>query len=279
MQEHTPSPATVIREGASDPDVCDKMYLLIYGYEYAPRSIEIEGGDSSVIMRVPVTGILAHSPVGWHLLETGLNPSFARDRSMFGKIYPFGDPELRGPGDPLMELLDICGVRFDEIVGAATSHLHIDHGGGIPHFYGGSRVSIQRDELEFGLNVAGEPEAYWRPDYDNDAISWNLLDGDAQIAPGIDAISTPGHTPGHMSYRVRLRDSGTWIFAADAIILTENIEKDTPIGFSYRLEDDPKRRQSHDRLVELAEQENARLVPGHCPVVWPTFDAPPLYYT
>lgn len=256
--------------------VCDKMFLLMFGWEYAPRYIEIEGGDDD-IMRVPVTGILAHSPAGWFLLETGLNPDFARDRSLFANIYPFGDPELRGPGDPLVELLDLCGVTLDELIGVAVSHLHIDHGGGLPHMLDGPTVHIQRRELEFGLQTAGEAEAYWRPDFESARLNWNLLDGDATLAPGIDAISTPGHTPGHMSYRVRL-ESGTWIFAADAIILTENIEKDLPIGFSYLPEDDPLRRVSHDRLINLAKEEGARLVPGHCPVAWPQFSGPPLYY-
>jgi N-acyl homoserine lactone hydrolase len=106
-------------------------------------------------------------------------------------------------------------------------------------------------------------------DYADPAIAWRELDGDGVIAPGIDALSTPGHTPGHMSYRVRMEDGTTWLFAMDAIDLQEGIDTDTPIGWSAVAEDAPLRRASHDRLVALAAAEGARLVAGHCPVTWP----------
>jgi hypothetical protein len=73
-----------------------------------------------------------------------------------------------------------------------------------------------------------------------------------------------------MSYRVRMAQSGTWLFAVDAIDLQRGIDEDTPIGWSADPADAPLRRASHDRLVALAAAEDARLVPGHCPVTWPT---------
>ena len=102
-----------------------------------------------------------------------------------------------------------------------------------------------------------------------DDLRWRRLDGDEEIAPGIDAVSTPGHSPGHMSYRVRMRESGTWLFAVDAIDLQKGIDEDRTVGWSADPDDAPLRRSSHDRLVALAAAEDARLVAGHCPVTWP----------
>jgi glyoxylase-like metal-dependent hydrolase (beta-lactamase superfamily II) len=128
-------------------------------------------------------------------------------------------------------------------------------------------VYVQRRELEFARSPAAPDAAYVPDDYAG-AIDWRELDGDGRIAPGIDALSTPGHTPGHMSYRVRAGDE-TWLFAMDAIDLQEGIDTDTTIGWSADEADVPLRRASHDRLVALAAAEGARLVAGHCPVTWP----------
>jgi glyoxylase-like metal-dependent hydrolase (beta-lactamase superfamily II) len=35
-----------------------------------------------------------------------------------------------------------------------------------------------------------------------------MIEGDAQLATGIHAVATPGHTPGHMAFRVDMRESG-----------------------------------------------------------------------
>ena len=153
-------------------------------------------------------------------------------------------------------------------------HLHLDHAGGLRHLAGHVPVTIQARELDFALTQrAGRAEAYVREDYELGGLSWRTIDGDAEIAPGIDAVFTPGHTPGHMSYRVRMAKSGTWLFAVDAIDLAQGIREDRPIGWSADPADAALRRTSHDRLIALAAEEDARLVPGHCPETWPPLAA------
>jgi glyoxylase-like metal-dependent hydrolase (beta-lactamase superfamily II) len=158
-----------------------------------------------------------------------------------------------------------------------VSHLHVDHTGGLSHLAAGPPVFVQRAELEYGLDVATEAQGYWPADYADERIRWQPLDGDAEIAAGIHALSTPGHAPGHMSFRIDMAVSGSWLFAFDAVPLAENVERDDPIGVGSRAEDAPLRRTSHDRLVALAEESGARLVPGHCPTTWPGLPAPPSF--
>lgn len=46
-----------------------------------------------------------------------------------------------------------------------------------------------------------------------------LADGDAEIAPGVSAVLTAGHTPGHQSFVVSLDESAGgagFVFAFDA---------------------------------------------------------------
>lgn len=76
-----------------------------------------------------------------------------------------------------------------------------------------------------------------------------------------------------------MTQSGTWLFAVDAIDLAEGIERNLPIGWSADEADAPSRRISHDRLIAMAREEGARLVPGHCPATWPMLRQPPKHYS
>lgn len=248
--------------------VCDRMFLLSLGWEYAPESVSLEGGDRT-FHRLPLIGVLAHSPAGWVLLETGCDP-----RPYVGvtedKLYGTWLPEFDTEGDPLLEAMAAHGVAPGDLAAAAVSHLHVDHAGGLHHLAAaGVEVAIQAKELEFGRERAGDAEFYRREDYMLDDLRWRELDGDEEIVPGVEAVFTPGHSPGHMSYRVRMRESGTWLFAVDAIDLQRGIDEDREIGWSADPADAPLRRTSHERLLALSAAEDARLVPGHCPVVWP----------
>jgi N-acyl homoserine lactone hydrolase len=262
--------AATPREAAAAPregGVCDRLFCLTLGWEHVPEFVSLEGG-SRAILREPVIGIVARSPIGWVLLETGIDARPYRDGG--SPLYAFGAPEFPTDGDPLLDALASVGLAPDDLALAAVSHLHVDHAGGLRHLAAaGVEIAIQRRELAFGLERAGDPEFYRREDYSQPDLRWRPLDGDASIAPGIDAISTPGHAPGHMSYRVTMAESGTWIFAIDAIDLGRGIAEDRCIGWSADPADDPLRRRSHDRLVALAAAEGARLVPGHCPETWP----------
>ncbi|MGE4428246.1 MAG: N-acyl homoserine lactonase family protein [Solirubrobacteraceae bacterium] len=253
-------------------ELCDRLIGLTLGWEHCSRWLSLQDGGSEQL-RLPVIAVLAHGPSGWTLLDTGLSPAM-RDAERAGRIYPRLPPEFPGPEDPLLDALAACDVALADVTTVAVSHLHVDHTGGLEHLADGRPVVIQGDELAFGRTADADGCGYLREDYDRPGIAWRTLDGDGPIAPGIDAIATPGHTPGHMSYRVRTV-AGTWIFAMDAIDLQDGIDTDTPIGSTARPQDDPLRRTSHDRLVALAAAEGAHLIPGHCPRVWPSFPGPP----
>jgi glyoxylase-like metal-dependent hydrolase (beta-lactamase superfamily II) len=253
---------------------CDRLIGLTLGHEWQPRRISLEGGGDELV-RLPVIAVLAHGPVGWTLLDTGFAPSI-RDRDRSRLVFRTRAPELPGPGDPLVEALAACGLTTDDLALVAISHLHVDHTGGLAHVADGRPVAIQRRELAFGLDRATPDVGYLRDEYALPGLAWRPLDGDAEIAPGIDAVSTPGHTPGHMSFRVRMVDGTVWLFAMDAIDLRAGLDGDTPIGSAADPADDALRRRSHDRLVALAAAEGAQLVPGHCPDSWPAVPGPPV---
>ena len=180
---------------------------------------------------------------------------------------------LPGPGEPLEEALEKAGVGVPSITAVALSHLHNDHAGGLRHFSGRAPVHIQKAELSYGLSEHPGPEEHgmFRIDYDDPAIDWRLLDGDGEIAPGVTALFTPGHTPGHQSFVVDLDTSvggGGLVFAFDAADLEENVAGELAVGTFINCE--PSRTvESIRRLKSVALDRGYDVVPGHDPVAWP----------
>jgi N-acyl homoserine lactone hydrolase len=249
-----------------------EIVLLTLGWEDLPRAVSIEGAPSQERMREPVPGILLHADGGWLLLDTGFNTALLHDAALRRRFH--GRPTYRailpGPGEPLEEALSHAGIEISEVRAVGLSHLHVDHAGGLRHFTG-VPVHCQRRELEFGLTAEAERHAIYRVDFDDPAHDWHLADGDVEIAPGVTAILTAGHTPGHQSFVVDLDESvggGGFVFAFDAADLTENIEQEVSIG--GRVDATPEECiEQVRRLKAMAAERGYPLIPGHDPVVWP----------
>ena len=92
-----------------------------------------------------------------------------------------------------------------------------------------------------------------------------------EIAPGVTAIPTFGHTPGNQSFMVELDESvggGGYVFAFDAADLTENIEQELAIGGVVDI-DPMETIEPIRRLKKLSAERGFKLIPGHDPHVWP----------
>jgi N-acyl homoserine lactone hydrolase len=248
-----------------------RIVPLTLGWEELPKSVSVHGASADQRLREPVPGLLLECDGGWLLLDTGFNTALIRDPALRRRFYPdpVYRPVLPGPGEPLEEALDAAGIDLADIHAVAVSHLHSDHAGGLKHFAGRVPVHVQRAELAYGLS-GPEPEEHsiYRIDFDDPRIDWRQADGDVQIAPGVTAVLTAGHTPGHQSFVVDLAEGGGFVFAFDAADLTENIEHELPIGSTINVAPqetvEPIR-----RLKRLAAERGYRLIPGHDPVVWP----------
>jgi glyoxylase-like metal-dependent hydrolase (beta-lactamase superfamily II) len=254
---------------------CESVHCLTVGYEFVPRNWTLEGETDESPVRLPLTALLVRAADRWILVDTGLGPEF-RELEFSRRWYQWGDPEMPGDDpDPLLDQLRQCGVSLDEIDALVMSHLHVDHTGGIRYFADGRPVYIQAAELDFGLTDEAEPAQY-RPHYDDAAIDWQRLDGDAEIADGFRAFHTPGHAPGHQSFLIELAGGDRVLFPFDAVPMMENVDRDAPIDVGSLPEQHHLLRESHDRVVALAKSEGARLLPGHCPTTWPALDNVPV---
>jgi N-acyl homoserine lactone hydrolase len=252
-----------------------RVVPLTLGWENLPRSVSIHGDTSGEMLREPVPGVLLLCDGGWLLLDTGFNTALIRDPWLRRRFHgnPLEQPVLPGPGEPVEEALAAVGVDLADVHAVAVSHLHLDHAGGLKLFAGRVPVHVQRRELAYGLNNTTGPEenGIFRIDYDDPRLDWRQADGDTEIAPGVTAVLTVGHTPGHQSFIVDLDESvggGGLVFAFDAADLTVNIEEELPVGGFIDVEPEVTV-VAIRKLKSLAATRGYRIVPGHDPVAWP----------
>lgn len=100
-----------------------------------------------------------------------------------------------------------------------------------------------------------------------------LIDQDSELCPGVTLLATPGHAPGHLSLLVRLPQTGAVLLTGDAISRPSELQE----GFGGAW--DPGLARHHaERLLALAQQEQALVIYGHDPAQWPTLRKAPLFY-
>jgi N-acyl homoserine lactone hydrolase len=255
-----------------------RVIPLTVGWERLPKSYSVHGDDSGAMLVEPVPAIALDTDDGWALIDTGFNTTLIRDARFYerfhGRNHSITAILPEGDGEPLEQALAEHRVALEDITRIYLSHLHNDHAGGLRLFDSGIPVFVQRRELEYGLGDHPFPEQHgmFRIDYDDPRIDWRLLDGDVELVPGITALLTPGHTPGHQSFVIECQDGRGWVFAFDAADLTENLEREiAPGGFVHCSAADAL--EPILRLKAIAAQRGLPLVPGHDPDAWPALTA------
>lgn len=279
----------------------ERLFILQFGAERVAKGLSVKGGGGQLYWE-PLTGVVVETSQGWVLLDSGMSRAASEDMrnqaayavaaQAFGAtgdgdqpwhLYPPppdpGSWTWAPEGDPLEDALAWVGLAPEDLSLAAVSHLHLDHSGGIPRLAAaGVPVAVQREELTFARRgTPGLSDGYHAPDWSDERTQWDLLDGDTELAPGVWALSTPGHTPGHMSFRVDLPDTGSWIFTADAADLVQNLYDRVPPGSCAGggPADEKAAAASLERLLAEGRREDARLIPGHDQVLLNAVRHPP----
>jgi glyoxylase-like metal-dependent hydrolase (beta-lactamase superfamily II) len=262
-----------------------RVIPLTFGWEHLPKRISTPlGPDPERHLRYPVPGLLVDVGDGYLLFDTGFNTTIVNDPALYERFWGPAERslgverivELAGdPGrDPVESAFELVGIDPAEVVGVVISHFHNDHAGGLRLFADRVPVHVQRAEHEYAFAdpARAERDAMHAIDYDHPRIDWRLADGDVELAPGVTAVQSVGHTPGHQSLVVELPDGSGYVFAADAADLVENIEHEQAVTAADG-RDPAVTVEAIRRLKAIAAERGFRLVPGHDPEVWPAFAA------
>ena len=139
------------------------------------------------------------TPAGVLLLDTGLGEADDETEAWY-----------RPRRVSLSGALATAGLTNADIALVANCHLHFDHIGGNPQLVG-RPLFCQRTELETARG--GDYTVAELVDFDG--ARYELLDGEAEIAPGVHVVPTPGHVDGHQSVVVEC-DDGSVVLAGQA---------------------------------------------------------------
>ena len=111
---------------------------------------------------------------------------------------------------PLATELAEHGWTLDDVYLVVNCHLHFDHCGGNPLF-DGRPIVTQRGELSTARAGGYTVEEL----VDFPGASYDELDGEAELLPGVHVVPTPGHVDGHQSLVVEC-DDGSIVLAGQS---------------------------------------------------------------
>ena len=242
------------------------LYAIQNGFMGFQRSGLFYGDFSAESVRIPITCYLVRTSDATFLFDTGLSPRAVPGLLRSDPLAQFGEADL------LVHRLDALGLGPDDIDGVVLSHLHYDHAGGA-ELFAKSELVVQRDEYAAAHYPAPFfASFYYRKNFDLPGYRWRLVDGDAELVPGLTLLRSDGHTPGHQSLLVQLPESGPVILAGDACYWQEHIDAERVPGVVYN---PALALHSIKRLKTLARLTGGRIFPGHDPAFWETVTQSP----
>lgn len=199
------------------------------------------------------------------LIDTGVGDRWdAGQRDLFGMERRAGQ---------LLTELGAAGIERDSITDVVLSHLHFDHVGGacldradgMQPAFPQARWWVQRQQWDWARRPSERDRASFRSeDFDVLAASGTLelLDGAAEILPGLRLVPAHGHTPGMQVAEFHTRQ-GVMIFLADLIPMAAHLHLPWIAGYDLN----PLLTLSEKRqLLSRAVEEDYLLVFSHDPV-------------
>jgi len=184
---------------------------------------------------IPVSMWILKHPKGIVVFDTGNNVAISDGADNCKKYWAAGNCDFFKPSQTRADVIDQqlakLGIKVDDVKVVVSSHSHLDHSGNIAMFPKAIHV-FQKKELYQG---------YWPEKFQgretngsfvlNDLVSaraynYMELEGDYDLFGDgtVHILSTPGHTLGHQSMKVKLPQTGSVIISQDAIWMQENAD-------------------------------------------------------
>ncbi len=103
-------------------------------------------------------------------------------------------------GTPVEDSLQKIGVSASDIETIILTHIHLDHFLNAKKFPN-AKLIVQEKELAFARNPHPLSVGIYQPTL-LEGLTFETVDGDTEIMPGIEVIFTPGHSPGGQSVSI-----------------------------------------------------------------------------
>ena len=183
---------------------------------------------------------------------------------------------LERPNGTMLDHLARLGVQPGAVDLVINTHLHVDHCSGntyasvnsesLPTFPNAEYV-VQRREYEDAMRPNERTRATYLTENNAPLVASGqmlLLDGDAELAPGVWGVVAPGHTPGLMV--IRLESGGQHaLYVGDLAMYGVHFEK---LGWMTAYDVEPLRTlESKRRWQAWARETDAILIFQHDPTL------------
>jgi len=223
--------------------------------------------DKSRQITIPVSMWVIEHPKGLVVFDTGNNVAVGEDCKAY---WAPGNCDFLKPSQKREDVIDMqlkkLGYSADKVKVVVTSHSHLDHIGNIEMFPKAIHV-LQKKELYQAwwpekFQGRTSPGSFVMADIDN-AREFNYLElnGDYDLFGdgSVIILSTPGHTIGHQSMKVKTASGQSIIISQDAVWMQENLDG-YPAGLNYSVKDYT---DSVNRLKMMRDIENTELFMAH----------------
>src|SRR5690348_2382282 len=193
-----------------------KIWPLLTGTIRYEKCLSTRNRGHGSFIDAPILAYLIETTNGRILYDAGCDYRKVADPSSRGRYFDSMLPTVEAPLMPdswrIPGYLAKLGLMPSDIDIVFIGHLHFDHVGGLIDLPG-CEVHIQQEELaaaRTGLDGSVFADELVNSD------GWFAQSGEYSVAPGIRAITSPGHTAGHMSLFVELKKRRPVILCGDA---------------------------------------------------------------
>jgi glyoxylase-like metal-dependent hydrolase (beta-lactamase superfamily II) len=249
-----------------------RLDTLSDGNLVLPKSFSLgetppEGADA-ILEKYGITGDALTPDCNITLLRTG------------GRTVLFdagAGQEFMPTAGKLMDAFDALGIDPFDVTDVVFTHAHPDHLWGVLDDFGDllfpdAAYYIARSEWDYWtdpdtVSTIGQNRVTFavgaknRLELLSEQIS--LFEDDQEILPGVLSRLTAGHTPGHMSFEVRM--GGESVMIVGDSIVNHHLAFAQPAWISESDQDAPRAAETRVSLLEQLSQSQMRMIGFHLP--------------
>ncbi|TAK75659.1 MAG: N-acyl homoserine lactonase family protein [Aquabacterium sp.] len=247
-----------------------KLWPLLTALHRYDKSISTWRRNQGQMIDAPILAYLLETANGRILYDVGCDHTKVHDPALRARWY--GSPALNMAPPQMDEEHRIphhlarLGLTPADVDLIFIGHLHFDHAGGLKELRRcGCGAEIQVQQAEWNAAQTGEDVAYWNDDWmgeDGLPLQMRFTSGEYTVVPGVQAVSTPGHTAGHMSMLIELPEGAPVLLAGDAADLQENLDEEIAPGGLWQEREDLAL-ASIRKLKSLSRETGAVIWPNH----------------